>query len=59
MCREVHIHRSRLYSWLSLQDMPTQDPRKALYKSTLGPMRPTAQRFVDWFLELYKLERLA
>ena len=53
--REAHIHKARLYSWLALQDPPTQDPRKALYKSTLDPMHPSAQRFVNWFLELYKL----
>ena len=57
--REAHIHKARLYSWLALQDPPAQDPRKALYKSTLNPMHPAAWRFVEWFLELYKLRRLA
>lgn len=56
--RESHIHKARLYSWLALQDPPTQDPRKALYKTTLDPMHPAARGFVDWFLELYKLQRL-
>ena len=57
--RQTHIHKARLYSWLALQDPPTQDPRKALYKSTLDPMHSSAQGFVDWFLKLYKLERLS
>lgn len=54
--RETHLHKARLYSWLALQDPPTQDARKALYKSTLDPLHPSAQSFVDWFLKLYKLE---
>ena len=57
--REAYIHQARLYSWLALQNPPTQGPRKALYKSTLDPMYPATRRFVEWFLELYKLQRLA
>ncbi len=55
--RESHTQKARLYSWLALQDPPSQNPRRALYSRTLDPMSPTAQAFVDWFLELYQLDR--
>lgn len=57
--RRSHIQKARLYSWLALQDPPTLDPLKALYTGALDAEHPATNEFVDWFIELYQLERLA
>lgn len=56
--RRSHVHKARLYSWLALQDPPTMDPLKALYTGALDAKHPTATEFVNWFIELYRLERI-
>ena len=56
--RRSHVHKARLYSWLALQDPPTLDPLKALYTGALDAKHPAATEFVNWFIELYQLERL-
>lgn len=56
--RRSHAHKARLYSWLALQDPPTMDPLKALYTGALDAMHPAATEFVNWFIKLYRLERL-
>lgn len=56
--RRSHVHKARLYSWLALQDPPTLDPLKALYTGALDAKHPAASEFVNWFIELYGLERL-
>ena len=57
--RRPHVHKARLYSWLALQDPPTLDPLKALYTGALDAEHANATEFVDWFLELYQLDRLS
>ena len=56
--REAHTQKARLYSWLALQNPPSQNPRSALYSKALDPMLPSARPFVDWFCKLYQLQRL-
>ena len=53
--RDAHANKARLYSWLALQDPPTQNPRQALYSKALDPRLPTAMPFVTWFKKLYRL----
>lgn len=44
-----------LYTWLAVQNPPTQDLRKAFAKGFLDPKHPKAAAFVTWFLKLYGL----
>lgn len=53
--RDAHANKARLYSWLALQDPPTQNPRRALYSKALDPELPNAMPFVTWFKQLYRL----
>lgn len=57
--RRPHVHKARLYSWLALQDPPTLDPLKALYTGALDAEHVNATKFVDWFIDLYQLDRLS
>lgn len=54
-CRDSHIEKAHLYTWLAWQDPPGQYPGIALTKKILNPNAPSAATFVSWFRELYKL----
>ena len=55
--RQAHTRKALLYSWLALQDPPSQNPREALYSKALDPTLPCARPFADWFCKLYQLPR--
>jgi hypothetical protein len=55
-CRDCHVDKANLYSWLAWQDEPGQYPGHALTKKILDPKAPSAALFVKWFLELYSLQ---
>ncbi len=55
LCREVHLPKAELYTWLSWADPPGQSPGLALTKRVLDPHLPSAQPFVAWFKRLYNL----
>lgn len=54
-CRDSHIEKANLYTWLAWQDPPGQSPGKALTKKILDPNSASAATFVNWFRELYRL----
>ncbi len=54
-CRDAHIEKSNLFTWLAWQDPPGQKPGLALTKRVLDPLSPGAASFVKWFRELYGL----
>lgn len=54
-CRDAHVEKSDLFTWLAWQDPPGQYPGKALTKKVLDPHSPGASLFVKWFRELYGL----
>jgi len=54
-CRNSHIPKANLYTWLAWQDPPGQSPGIALTKKILDPHSPTADVFVHWFRTLYEL----
>jgi hypothetical protein len=54
-CRESHIEKANLYTWLSWQDPPGQAPGVALTRKILDPQNANAAAFVAWFVKLYKL----
>jgi hypothetical protein len=54
-CRDCHTDKSNLYTWLAWQDPPGQSPGLALTQKCLDPHAPSANLFVKWFRELYRL----
>ncbi|HKV38229.1 MAG TPA: DUF3226 domain-containing protein [Blastocatellia bacterium] len=54
-CRDSHIGKANLYTWLAWQDPPGQSPGRALTKKILNPCSPSAASFVAWFRNLYGL----
>jgi len=54
-CRDAHIAKANLYTWLSWQDPPGQSPGKSLTKKVLDPHSESAERFVRWFRSFYGL----
>lgn len=54
-CRDCHIAKAHLYTWLAWQDPPGQSPGGALTKKILDPHSPSAKPFVQWFRGLDQL----
>lgn len=54
-CRDSHIAKANLYTWLAWQDPPGQSPGLALTRKILDPQSEYAGPFVTWFRELYRL----
>lgn len=50
-----HETKARLYTWLAWQKDPGQSPGIALTAKVLDPASASAQPFVAWFKELYKI----
>jgi len=54
-CRESHIGKANLYTWLAWQDPPGQSGGRALTQNILDPHSPNSAAFVKWFRDLYQL----
>lgn len=54
-CRDCHIAKANLYTWLAWQDPPGQQPGIALTRKILNPQSASAAPFIQWFRELYRL----
>ena len=54
-CRDVHLTKANLYTWLSWQDPPGQSPGLALTRKILNPKSSYAGAFVGWFKDLFRL----
>lgn len=54
-CKDSHLEKADLFTWLAWQDPPGQYPGRALTKKVLDPHSPSAGPFVKWFRELYGL----
>ena len=55
-CRDCHVDKANLYTWLAWQDEPGQTPGLALTRKILDPNSTYATPFIKWFLELYCLQ---
>jgi hypothetical protein len=53
-CREAHLPKAELYTWLAWQDPPGFSPGRALTKKILDPHSEHAAPFVKWFRDLYQ-----
>jgi hypothetical protein len=54
-CRDGHMEKANLYTWLAWQDPPGQKPGESLTKKVLDPHAVSAATFVAWFKRLYAL----
>jgi hypothetical protein len=54
-CREHHIGKANLYTWLAWQDPPGQSGGRALTQNILDPHSRNSAPFVKWFRDLYQL----
>jgi hypothetical protein len=54
-CRDSHLAKAELYTWLAWQDPPGYSPGRALTKKVLDPASAHAVPFVNWFKNLYQL----
>src|ERR1700691_6817659 len=52
-CRDSHVEKAHLYTWLAWQDPPTQSPGMALTAKILDPHAGEAGTFIAWFRSLY------
>lgn len=53
--RDVHTNKAKLYSWLSWQDPPVQNPGRAIESGALDATLPHSQSFIEWFRRLFDL----
>ncbi len=57
-CRDSHVPKAELFTWLAWQDPPGYSPGIALTKKILDPHSADAEAFVTWFKELFSLGRV-
>lgn len=56
-CKEAHISKANIHTWLAWHDEPGQTPGIALRSQrVLDPTMNAAKPFVKWFLDLYELK---
>lgn len=55
-CKDGHINKGNLFTWLAWQDEPGQSPGLALTRKILDPSAAGAKTFAAWFIKLYSLE---
>ena len=54
-CRECHIDKALIHTWLAWQDPPGNSLGRALTKRILDPDSNSAAPFIAWFKKLYRL----
>jgi hypothetical protein len=52
---EVQYDKANIYTWLAWQDPPGRQLHQAVKETVLDPTHPRAQKFVNWFKDLYEL----
>jgi hypothetical protein len=57
-CRECHIDKANIHTWLSWQNPPGQALGNAIAKKILDPKSAGARDFVQWFIKLFELTPL-
>lgn len=57
-CRDVHLDKANIYTWLAWQDPPGQSLGSAILKCTLDHRAESAMQFTRWFKTLYGLPDL-
>ena len=54
-CRDAHLDKAKIHTWLAWQDPPGRQLHKAIKERILAPESKNAQLFMRWFKELYAL----
>jgi hypothetical protein len=54
-CRDHHIDKSNIYTWMAWQDPPGQSMGTALLQRAFDSQAPYAAPFVDWFRKLFQI----
>jgi hypothetical protein len=54
-CREAHVPKAQIHTWLAWQDPPGERFGTALTKKIFDAKSPIAESFLKWFRSLYKL----
>ena len=54
-CRDAHVDKAHIHTWLAWQDPPGERLGIAITKKMLDPQASTAAPFVNWFRELYRV----
>jgi hypothetical protein len=54
-CRDCHVEKANLYTWLAWQDPPGQSGGTALTRKILDPHSESSGPFVKWFRDLYRI----
>lgn len=54
-CRESHLDKAYVHTWLAWQDPPGQSFGRAITKSIFDPCSTFAVPFISWFRKLYSL----
>jgi hypothetical protein len=52
---DSHRDKAQIYSWLAWQEPPGRQIHQAIKERILDPKHPEAQKFVNWFRQLYRL----
>ncbi len=55
-CKDAHVAKANLYTWLAWQDEPGQSPGRSLTQKILDPHGEGAATFINWFRSLYELK---
>jgi hypothetical protein len=58
-CKDVHVDKAKIHTWLAWQDPPGLQLHNAVLTRTLDPRSPHAKPFVDWFKNLFALDSAA
>jgi hypothetical protein len=54
-CRECHVDKALIHTWLAWQDPPGESFGRALTRKILDPHAAAAKPFVKWFSSLYRI----
>jgi hypothetical protein len=52
---DTHCDKANIYTWLAWQNPPGRQLHQAIIERILNPQHPNAQKFVQWFKDLYNL----
>jgi hypothetical protein len=52
---DFHLDKANIYTWLAWQNPPGRQLHQAIMERIFDPNHPNAQKFVNWFINLYEL----
>jgi len=55
--KDVHRDKAKIHSWLAVQDPPGESLHLAVLQRILNPTASESDAFVNWFIDLYALDR--